>query len=305
MTARRSEVLPSISIVVPTHGRRRQLARCLSALSDLDFPRERFEVIVVDDGSPEPLDQVVAPFRERIELRLLRCERAGPAAARNRGAQAARGVLLAFTDDDCLPERDWLRALAAEVNGADAAVGGRTLNAVPDDLCSTASQAIVDWAYAFYNERPEGPRFFASNNLAVPRGLFLELGGFDTSFTTSEDRELCDRWRHRGLPLVYAVDARVGHASEQSLVEFARRHFWYGRGAYRYHALRRRRRSGSLAGDLSFYAQLPRRAARLVAGAGPRRAAGLGGLLVLWQLANAAGFFWEGARARIRPERAR
>jgi glycosyltransferase involved in cell wall biosynthesis len=292
--------LPSASIVVPTHGRPRQLARCLSAIAALDYPRERFEVVVVDDGGPEPLDPVVAPFREKIQVRLVRSEQLGPAAARNCGAELARGSLLAFTDDDCLPEPQWLRVLAAGLNGSDSAVGGKTLNARSGSLCSTASQAIVDWAYAFYNDGPEGPRFFASNNFAVSRARFLELGGFDPSFTVSEDRELCDRWRHHGLPLVYRREARVLHEIESSLAGFTRRHFRYGCGAYRFNTIRRSRRSGSLTRDLSFYRQLPRRAAALLREAGPRRGAGLGGLLVLWQLANVAGFCWEGARARLR-----
>jgi glycosyltransferase involved in cell wall biosynthesis len=292
--------LPSVSIIVPTHGRPGQLAQCLSALAALDYPKMRLEVIVVDDGSPQPVDSVVEPFLAKINLRLLRCEHIGPAAARNRGAEEASGAVLAFTDDDCLPEPGWLRALVADVDGTDAAVGGRTLNPAPENVYATAAQAIVDWVYAFYNEKPDSPRFFASNNLAVPRTRFLELGGFDPRFSASEDRELCDRWRHQGLPLLYRAEARVAHATKLSLSDFARRHFGYGRGAYRFNAVRRDRRSGSLARDLPFYGQLPRRVAGLLRGTGPGRGAALAGLIVLWQVANLTGFVWESARSRLR-----
>jgi glycosyltransferase involved in cell wall biosynthesis len=289
---------PTFSVVVPTHGRREQLARCLAALSAQDLPADRFEVIVVDDGSPEPVETVVDPFRDGLALRVLRCRRQGPAGARNQGARAARGTVLAFTDDDCLPQPGWLRAIAAGLNGANTALGGKTLNAAPDHLCSTASQAIVDWAYAFYNGGPGGPRFFASNNLAVPRARFLELGGFDHTFTTAEDRELCDRWRHQGLALAYAPDAQIAHASEPSLIEFVRRHFRYGRGAYRFNVARRARGSGSIARDASFYRELPRQAGTLIRAGGPVRGSALAGLLLLWQFANTAGFLWEAARNR-------
>jgi glycosyltransferase involved in cell wall biosynthesis len=289
---------PTFSVVVPTHGRREQLARCLAALSAQDLPPDQFEVIVVDDGSPEPVGAVAEPFRDRLALRLVRCAHQGPAGARNRGAREACGTVLAFTDDDCLPEPGWLRALAAGLNGDDTALGGETLNAAPDNVCSTASQAIVDWAYAFYNNGARGPRFFASNNLAVPRARFLELGGFDATFTTAEDRELCDRWRHHGLTLVYAPDAQIAHASELSVIEFVRRHFRYGRGAYRFNIARRTRRSGSIARDASFYRGLPRRAGTLIRAGGPVRGSALAGLLFLWQFANTAGFLWEAARAR-------
>jgi len=199
----------------------------------------------------------------------------------------------------------WLRALAASVDGGDRVIGGQTLCAEPDDLYSIATQAIVDWAYAFYNDGPGGPRFFASSNLAVPRERFLELGGFDPKFTVSEDRELCDRWRHQGLPLVYAPDARVRHATKSSLSEFARRHFGYGRGAYWFNIVRHRRRSGSIVGDVRFYPELPRRASALVRGAGPRRGLALAGLIVLWQAANVTGFVLEGMQAALARPRSR
>src|SRR6266498_390709 len=77
-------------------------------------------------------------------------------------------------------------------------VGGRTLNALPGNLCSTLSHLVVDAAYACYNADPDNARFFASNNLAVPTRRFLELGGFDPEFTTAEDRDLCARWLESG-----------------------------------------------------------------------------------------------------------
>ena len=99
---------PFFSIIVPTYNRPRQLADCLRALSALDYPRRRFEVIVVDDGSASPLAEVVAPFHPLFRLTLVTQDNAGPAAARNTGAALAQGEFLAFTDDDCLPSGRWL-----------------------------------------------------------------------------------------------------------------------------------------------------------------------------------------------------
>jgi glycosyltransferase involved in cell wall biosynthesis len=83
--------VPSFSIVIPSYRRPRQLAECLRALSRLEYPRDRFEVIVVDDGGDAPLDEVVAPFGSNLSLTLIRQPNAGPAAARNLG-RSARGV---------------------------------------------------------------------------------------------------------------------------------------------------------------------------------------------------------------------
>ena len=141
--------------MIPTYGRPRQLAECLRSLAELDYPRERLEVLVVDDGGPAPLDDVVAPYRSALDLSLLRQDNAGPATARNTGAAQARGDYLAFTDDDCLADPGWLRALAAVwAHSPEAMVGGVTLNGA-NALCSATSQLIVDVVYRHYNSRSD------------------------------------------------------------------------------------------------------------------------------------------------------
>ena len=79
-----SKDLPTFSVVIPTYNRPQQLKRCLAALAALDYPHDRFEVIVVDDASPTPLNRLVEAVQDRIRARFVRQERnAGPAAARN------------------------------------------------------------------------------------------------------------------------------------------------------------------------------------------------------------------------------
>src|SRR5262245_32282371 len=117
------------SVVVPTYNRPAQLARCLGALAALDYPRERFEVIVVDDGGTCDVKAVVDPFREQLNMTLVQQRNAGPAAARNAGVAAARNDLLAFTDDDCAPHREWLRQLAPPLTvDSGVLVGGECIN---------------------------------------------------------------------------------------------------------------------------------------------------------------------------------
>ena len=86
----------------------------------------------------------------------------------------------------------------------DHMVGGRTINALPDNPYATASQEIIDVVYRYYNAEAGPARFFTSNNLALSAERFRAIGGFDPAFTTSEDRELCDRWLHHGGALAYA-----------------------------------------------------------------------------------------------------
>lgn len=280
---------PDFSVIIPTYNRPMQLGHCLTALTRLDYPRDQFEVIVVDDGSVVPVAEVAASFRPRLDLTLLSVPNAGPAAARNLGAARARGRYLAFTDDDCAPDRGWLRALDARASETPGTIlGGRTLNALPGNLCSTLSHLVVEVAYTSYNIDPDHARFFASNNLAVPAGPFRNLGGFDPEFTTAEDRDLCARWLRRGGRLVYAPEAVIYHAHRLTLAGLWRQHVAYGRGAYRFH--RAHGRWWQVGIDRRFYRDL---LLRPYSGERVRHPAILTFLLVVQQTANAVGFLAE------------
>ena len=282
------------SIIIPTRNRLKDLDSCLQAVARLDYPADCFEVIVVDDGSSESPACVINSFRQQMQVSLVCQTHAGPTAARNTGAKRANGEFLAFTDDDCMPQRDWLQKLAAQFTRTpDHLVGGRTVNALEKNGYSTASQIIVDIVYSYYNADPANARFFAANNLAAPAGQFHEIGGFDTSFRTSEDRELCDRWRHGRLGMTYTPEAIVFHAHALTAGSFLGQHFGYGRGAFRFHQMRARRGSGRLVQDLAFYKRFPILMGRKLSELRGGRALQIAGLLIAWQAANTAGFFWE------------
>lgn len=283
---------PFFSIIVPTYDRHEALTACVRAIRQLDYPQNRFEVIIVDDGSPVPVKAYSYHFQDDLTIRVLRQSNAGPASARNMGAQQARGDILAFTDDDCIPATRWLRELAQSANEAPTGlVGGRTVNGLDHNLYSTASQMIVDEAYAYFLSRDSDLRFFASNNMAVSAKFFQESGGFDSSFRTSEDRDFCDRWIRRGHPLVYAPNALVYHHHHLTLMAFCRQHFHYGRGAHRFHRARAQRSRSRLKPDLQFYASVCRHA---LFNPWSRESLRMAGLMGLWQAANLAGFFWQG-----------
>jgi GT2 family glycosyltransferase len=279
------------SVIIPSYNRPKQLAACLESLTQLEYPRDRFEVIVVDDGSDSPLDTVVAPFQDSLNLRLIRQNNAGPAAARNHAAQQARGQYLAFTDDDCKPATNWLQALEnCFAATPDRIVGGRTVNALADNPFSMTSQNIISMGYAHYNAICDRARFFASNNMVVPAERFRELGGFDEGFTTSEDRELCDRWLHQGYQMTYAPEVVIYHAHPMTLRSFWKQHFSYGRGAFRFHQTRAEKGWGNFQIEGNYYLELLRYP--FVNGQG-RQGLILTAVLLVSQVANAAGFFWE------------
>ncbi|MFQ5436566.1 MAG: glycosyltransferase family 2 protein, partial [Anaerolineae bacterium] len=249
---------PTFSIIIPTYNRPQKLERCLLACTQLVYPPQRFEVIVVNDGGERPLTALITRFAAKILVRLLNQKNQGPAAARNAGAAAAQGAYLAFIDDDCVPAPGWLTGFADGWGGETAvALGGKTVNAYAENRYAAASQLLIDYLYAYYNQ-PAGT-FFTSNNLAVPRTLFEEVGGFDPAMplAAGEDREFCDRWRHVGYALRYVPAAVVMHYHWLGGASFWRQHFNYGRGAWQFHQIRARRRERPLQVEpFSFYREL-------------------------------------------------
>lgn len=284
----------AVSLIVPTYRRPRELRACLQALAAQSMP-EPWELIIVDDGSPEPVDLgCLVPTGALTGIKLIRQANAGPAAARNRGAREASGEFVAFTDDDCRPNPAWLCTLVQCARGRPGAlVGGLTYNGLESQLLPSTSQLIVDLVYEHFNADPGNAYFLASNNALCERERFLDVGGFDRSFPRAgaEDREFCDRWRVSGWPIVWCPAARVEHLHAQNLRQFLGLHYRYGRGAYMYQRVRRARGSGSMADDLGFHGTLPRRIMRHL-----RKRRGIGEALAMlaalgaWQVANAAGF---------------
>ncbi|MEI8018917.1 MAG: glycosyltransferase [Schlesneria sp.] len=285
------------SIIIPTYARPVQIVGCLKSLTKLVSPRSGFEVIIVDDGSPEPLDTIVEPFRAAMEIKLLRQENSGPAMARNAGAANARGRILAFTDDDCRPEPEWLCAIerALEAN-PNCMVGGVTKNLLPNELFASTCHVIHLMVYSFFNHNHEDALLLASNNMALAAELFHRLGGFDAEHfrkSAAEDRDLCFRFRELGYSLKLVPDAIIGHAHSMTLYKFCRQHFWYGQGAFHYHRKQSRVVAKSLKNDTRLHTQFYRWLPGALGGIPFLMRIPVLPMLVVWQLANAAGFFYE------------
>jgi GT2 family glycosyltransferase len=286
-------------VIVPTHDRPERLEACLEAMAQLDFPAEKFEVIISDDGSRAPPVALVARFADRLPVRLVQGGKTGPAAARNRGAAQANGRFLAFTDDDCVVQRDWLSAYERSLTRQpDHLAAGQVINGLPHNPFSTATQLIVNYVYAENERETAGTRMFSSNNLAMRADLFRELGGFTEAFplAAGEDHDFCHRWQHEGWRTVFVPDAVVRHDHLLTWRGFLRQHFNYGRGLYfcrRLIAQRERmvfrvRHAGFYVGLVGF---------PLAEIEGPRGWV-YSGLVLVSQFATLAGAAWEWASSR-------
>jgi GT2 family glycosyltransferase len=283
---------PPFSIIIPTYNRPLLLRACLDAIARLDAPKDRFEVLVVDDGGETSPAETVDAFRDRLAVDLLCQPHGGPAKARNFGAARAQGDVLVFIDDDCLAAPDFLDRLAAQLDATpECCLGGRTVNALPDNVYSSASQAVMEYLSAALDGSGRSGRFFCSNNVAFPAEMFRRIGGFDETMTTGEDRDICDRWESQGFGLRYCPDVRVRHAHALTLASFWRQHFNYGRGSCRFRRHRARRHGRALALEsLPFYVNLLRYHGTKMGRAGAAR---VSLLMALSQAATAMGFATE------------
>lgn len=232
--------VPSVSVVVPTRDRADLLDGCLRALGELDYPPERLEVIVVDDGSSDPA--AVAAVASAHGARLLINERnRGPSYSRNRGVRAATGEVIAFIDSDCVPGPCWLRDLvpylAWERVGA---VGGRTIGHYTQSLLDRYEEVSspLDMGPWLRIEGKGADTFYVPTcNLLVRKEVYLQLGGLREDLRVGEDVDLCWRLRARGHYLVYAPEGIVRHKHRDSLMGMLRRRAEYGTSEARLHRL--------------------------------------------------------------------
>jgi len=179
-----------VSVVIPTYKRPDLLQRCLMPLLKQTLDRTHYEIIVVDDGQTEDtralVEGLAAQTQGRPLLRYLRPQGTrGPAAARNRGWQAADGEVVAFTDDDTVPDEDWLRQGFRAIGGE----GGRWLPAVRGAVHVPIDGPVTD--HARMTQGLEAAEFVTANCF-VRRPVLRELGGFDERFLRAwrEDSDL-------------------------------------------------------------------------------------------------------------------
>jgi glycosyltransferase involved in cell wall biosynthesis len=201
-----------LSVVIPTYNRLPILRKCLEALEEqqLEAPLQRYEVVVVDDGST---DDTVHWLEENAaalpHVRLICQQHGGPAEGRNRGVEAAQGDVIVFIDSDLVVTSAFLHAHARTLAQAWRRRGDR--------LCFTYGAVINTANFEHPTSEPHKPTdlswaYFATGNVAIDRQVLLRSGLFDTSFHLYgwEDLELGERLRRMGVQLVRCPEA-VGY----------------------------------------------------------------------------------------------
>lgn len=179
---------PLISVVIPTHNRSALLEQQLQAMSRQTMSAELFEVVVVDDGSSDATPTLFQKQTYPTNFRYLRKEQSGPAHARNFGAANAKGIILAFTDDDCIADPNWIEQIDRSFQDPlIRVVHGCTYTNKEDKTPLTHQVESKAW-------NPVIP----TCNAAYRKSFFFEIGGFDTEFPYPHNEDTDLAWKALG-----------------------------------------------------------------------------------------------------------
>lgn len=222
-----SEDLPGVTVVVPVRDGAGEIGRLLASLQDLDYPADRLEVIVVDNGSRDGTAEAAA----RFPVTVLQEPVPSSYAARNRGARAARFPWVAFTDSDCAADPGWLkRLMAAPLLDSVGAVVGEVVALEATTTVQRLTERYGLMRHAVTLPHKELP-CFSTANVAVRRDLLLRLQGFRQDVRFFGDMDLS--WRLQiegGATLLFRPEARIFHRHRRTFGALWRQGVQHGRG---------------------------------------------------------------------------
>jgi GT2 family glycosyltransferase len=216
---------PAISVVVPVRDDAASLRVLLASLGRQMFPRDRFEIVVVDNASRDETAEVAREMGARVVHEPV----PNRARARNAGVAAAGAPLLAFTDADCVALPGWLAALSDRA-GSTPLIAGKV------SVMTGEPPNRIERFERLWRFEQEGwvahLGWAATANLLVERGAFEAVGGFDPAYRhTAEDVDFCIRAGRAGHALGYCSDAAVTHVAEDRRWPMLKRSFWHGYGS--------------------------------------------------------------------------
>ena len=225
--------LPFVSIIIPMYNAASTLGQCLDSLTHLDYPMERLEILCVDGRSTDTSREIAAAY----PVRLLDNPQRGVVSGRNRGWEAARGELIAFSDADCTFDASWIRAAVRYFTDATVAgvtgpielpVGGNTLGTCINLLFRLAATFAGG---GHENEVPivRPAKHLPTCNAIFRASLLRKVMPIPEHFVTGEDVAMSHQLQLWGYQLLSVPDVRVQHGKRSTLIGFAKQMHWYAR----------------------------------------------------------------------------
>ncbi|HUI27627.1 MAG TPA: glycosyltransferase, partial [Candidatus Kryptonia bacterium] len=246
---------PKISVVICAYNAERTMEACMASLRELRYPN--YEIIVVDDGSTDSTRAIAERYPE---AKIIAQPNRGLSVARNVGAEAATGEIVAYTDSDCVVDPDWLTYLAYkfEHNGF-VAVGGPNLPP-PEDARVPACVAVSPGGPAHVLLNDEVAEHIPGCNMAFRRGALAAVQGFDPIYRAAgDDVDLCWRLQNLGYPIGFSPAAMVWHFRRNTIRAYLKQQMGYGKAEallyfkhpYRFNLLGQSQWLGRIYGDLT------------------------------------------------------
>jgi mycofactocin system glycosyltransferase len=220
---------PRVSVIIPVRDRLEDLLECLQSLEKLNYPIDRRETIIIDDGSEKEVSQFVTADRATV---LRNDESKGPAACRNIGAENSRGEILAFLDADCIAGENWLTGTIPFFQEVKAGAVGGIIEGYYDksllDRYEKVSSSLNMGKRLILEAKTESGFYVPTANLLVTHEAFKAAEGFNEEMHVGEDVDFCWRLRDLGFTLVYTPDGAVAHKHRSHLMSMLKRRSDYG-----------------------------------------------------------------------------
>jgi len=221
-----------VSVIVCTYNRREMLRECLDSIFSQTYPDDKYEVVVVNDGSTDNTEEILREYQEKAKCKFkwVSQENSGISVAINKGIRTADGEIICFTADDCIVDKNWIMKLVVEYKSEIiGGVGGNLITYAIENMM----ERYTDEKKLLNQENYFDPIIGA--NISYSRDAIQKTGFIDESLMSCEDVDYGIRVRLNGYKIRYAPEAVISHKHHATLKRLLRQQHNYGRGYARMH----------------------------------------------------------------------
>ena len=210
---------PNISVLIPAYNEESFISKCLESVKSQSYPVDRYEIIVMDNGSTDRTKEIA----ESMGVRVLNAEGLSIGGVRNLGAEVAEGEIFAYIDADCIAQPNWLFNGSEFLSGVSnvAAVGGRCF------LPNNSTWVQRAWGWKEVHAGTQSVDILSTGSFFVKRDAFFRVGGFNPRLVAGEDTEISRKLKEEGVSLLLSSAVGVVHLGYPSSIrEFCARQIW-------------------------------------------------------------------------------
>ena len=214
---------PVVSIIVPALNAEDTIDDCITSLIGQDFHKDKYEIIIIDNGSTDNTLKLLRKYKGKIKLL---CEpNIGSYYARNRGIRKASGEIILFTDSDCIAKKDWINQIIKNFNGKKIIVVSGAIKAAKKNTL------LREYCDLFCHTQKEYHKIMkaATSNMAVRKKSIVEIGLFNDKIKSGGDFELCGRMIKKPEQIYFEKNAIIYHQYPKSILKFIKKSFYYGK----------------------------------------------------------------------------